>query len=459
MEFESDSDFTTSYFADLGGEEALTPTLVREAALALRRNRREFLDWRSTGNMIRALAKVGENWRDPDYRFRRLVLEKGPKETGFSRQTLERGLATFFDQLTKENLEALISQEFGHLRRLDGMSTNKEERFSDRSALATGPELIVHICSGTLPNPTLASMVSGLLVGSSQFIKCSRGASFIPRAFAHSIYEEEPKMGACFEIAEWAGGAAQFEDPLFEEASCVTATGSDETIRSIRERLPLAVRFLGYGHKLSLAFVAQDMLDGFLASETLHNAALDIAAWDQRGCLSPQVIYVEKGGTVAPSVFAKQLAEELDKLEKKQPRAELTPEEAAEIANRRAIYELRAADSGETRLWQSEGSTHWTVVFESDPQWQYSCGNRFVYVKEIADANEVLRNLEPVREFLSTVGLAAPEERLEELATAFGRFGATRVCPLGRMQSPPITWRHDGQPALANLVTWTDWEQ
>ena len=86
--------------------------------------------------------------------------------------------------LGKENLEALISQEFGHMRRLDGMSTNKEERFSDRSALATGPELIAHICAGTLPNPALSSMVSGLLVGSSQFIKCSRGASFIPRAFA-----------------------------------------------------------------------------------------------------------------------------------------------------------------------------------------------------------------------------------------------------------------------------------
>lgn len=459
MEMESDSDFTTSYFADLGGEEALTPTLVSEAALALRRNCREFLAWRSTGNMIRALAKVGENWRDPDYRFRKLVLEKGPEETGFSRQTLELGLAAFFDQLTKENLEALISQEFGHMRRLDGMSTNKEERFSDRSALATGPELIVHICAGTLPNPTLSSMVSGLLVGSSQFIKCSRGSSFIPRAFAHSIYEEEPKMGACFEIAEWAGGNQLFEEPLFKEAACVTVTGSDETIRSVRERLPLSVKFLGYGHKFSLAYIGQEMLDGFLASETLHNAALDIAAWDQRGCLSPQAIYVEKGGTVAPSVFAKQLGEELDKLEKKQPRGELTPEELADIATRRSIYELRAADSSDTRMWKSEDSTKWTVVFESDPQWTPSCGNRFVYVKEVRDAEEVMRNLEPVRENLSTIGLAAPEERLEDLATGFARFGATRVCPLGRMQNPPLTWRHDGQPALANLATWTDWEQ
>jgi len=35
----------------------------------------------------------------------------------------------------------------------------------------------------------------------------------------------------------------------------------------------------------------------------------------------------------------------------------------------------------------------------------------------------------------------------------------TRVCPLGRMQQPSFSWRHDGRPSLGDLVTWTDWEQ
>jgi hypothetical protein len=26
------------------------------------------------------------------------------------------------------------------------------------------------------------------------------------------------------------------------------------------------------------------------------------------------------------------------------------------------------------------------------------------------------------------------------------------------MQNPPLTWRHDGRPALGDLVTWTDME-
>ena len=38
------------------------------------------------------------------------------------------------------------------------------------------------------------------------------------------------------------------------------------------------------------------------------------------------------------------------------------------------------------------------------------------------------------------------------------RWGVTRVCPLGEMQKPPLTWRHDGRPPLGELVTWTDLE-
>ena len=47
---------------------------------------------------------------------------------------------------------------------------------------------------------------------------------------------------------------------LFAEADCVTATGSDETLAAIRSRLPVKTRFLGYGHRVSFGFVAQEVL-------------------------------------------------------------------------------------------------------------------------------------------------------------------------------------------------------
>jgi glycosyltransferase involved in cell wall biosynthesis len=155
------------------------------------------------------------------------------------------------------------------------------------------------------------------------------------------------------------------------------------------------------------------------------------------------------------------LADELERREQTEPRGELAVEHAAVIASRRAFYQVRAAARAEetdTLMWHSRDSTAWTVIYESDPRFQLSCLNRFVYVKGVRDLTEALQNAETVRGQVSTVGLGVPEHKLEELATQLARWGATRVCPLGRMQNPPLTWRHDGRPVLGDLVTWTDFE-
>jgi hypothetical protein len=257
------------------------------------------------------------------------------------------------------------------------------------------------------------------------------------------------------------------EKVLFEEADCVTATGSDEALTAIRHHIPARVRFLGYGNRLSFAYVASEALSGFQAKKTVARAAADVVAWNQLGCLSPHVIYVEHGGGVAAENFAEMLAEELARREETEPRGEVAPETAATIAARRAFYEVRAAHSPDTRFedysvtrfWRSENSTAWTVVYEEDARFQLSCLNRFIYVKGVTDLTKALESADSVYRKVSTVGVAASEEKMQEVARKLGVWGVTRVCPLGQMQNPPLTWRHDGRPAFGDLVTWVDFEK
>ena len=447
------------FLADLGTEATLSPQIISEACQSLRRNREQFLAPRSTGSLLRVLEDLGEAWMEQDFPFRQRVLAEGPAATGYSAATLAAGLDGFFRQLTTDNLQALIHQDLGAMQRLDGFAQTHGEIGERRSAWARGPELMTHIAAGNLPNPTLTSLVLGLLIRSAQFVKCATGAALIPRLFAHSLYDVEPKLAACLEIAEWHGGSEQLEAALFEESSLITATGSDETLDRIRTRLPLSTRFLGYGHRVSFAFVTTDALNGRGAKKVIERAAQDIAAWDQQGCLSPHVIYVQHRGGVQPEQFAEALGEELGRVEATLPRGSLSVEDAAGIASRRAFYEVRASHSPDTRMWASSGSTAWTVVYETDPLFQSSSLNRFIHVKPVNDLAEVLRHAESVRGKVSTVGLAASVDEAAPLARQLAHWGATRICPVGRMQSPPLTWRHDGRPSLADLIQWTDWEQ
>lgn len=445
------------FLADLPPEATVTPAMVTEACQTLKRNRQRYLAPRSTENIIALIAETAGHWRYPDYPLRRFALDQAPAMLSFSRPTVERGLDALFGELTEENLRALIIQDLAHPRRLDAMTTSPGE--SHRSALAWGPELLVHIAAGNIPNPSIVSMVLGLLMRSAQFVKCAAGTALFPRLFAHSLYETDHKLGACLEVADWPGGSAALEDALFAEADCVTATGSDETLQAIRQRLPGRTRFIGHGHRVSFGFIAREVLSGTSARRLAKQAAEDVAAWDQRGCLSPHCFYVEDGGGTAPEQFAALLATELTRLEASSPRGELRVEEHAVISLKRDFYRVRASASTETRLWQSEGSTAWTVVYEHEPAFQESCLNRFVYVKRATDLEEVLRHAEPWRGQVSTVGLAASGDKAQELVRQLTHWGVTRICPVGRMQRPPLAWRHDGRPALGDLVTWTDWEQ
>ena len=450
------------FLADLPPEATLSPAMITEACQTLKRNREHYLAGRSTENIVQILSDVAEGWLDEENRFRKLALEQTWNTgLGFSHATLEKGLDNFFRQLTAENLEALLEQELG-----DAISVTGEAASPRHSPHATrhfwsGPEFLVHIAAGNVPNPALMSIVLGLLTRSAQFVKCASDSAFLPRLFAHSLYAADPKLGACLEIAEWRGGKVDLETALFAEADCVTATGSDETLAAIRARLPAKTSFLGYGHRVSFGFVADAVLHGSNTRQIISHAADDVVAWNQLGCLSPHVIYVQFGGKVSPEQFAEMLADELERREQTEPRGELAAEHAAVIASRRAFYEVRAAaraDGLDTLMWHSKNSTAWTVIYEADQRFQLSCLNRFVYVKGVKDLPEMLQNAESVRGKVSTVGIAAPERKTHELAEQLARWGVTRVCPLGRMQNPPLTWRHDGRPVLGDLVTWTDWE-
>jgi hypothetical protein len=446
------------FLGDVPPGATLNAQMLWEACQTLKRNREQYLAGRLTRSLIKTLHEVGANWLDPDYPFRKLALEGAPEATGFSAATIARGLESFFQCLNAENVEALVVQDLGHAQRLDEMVAAPAEQKAGRASIAVGPELIFHITAGNIPNPTFMSIVLGLLTRSAQFVKCATGASFLPRMFAHSIYDADPKLGACLEVAEWPGGNVELENAIFNEADCVTITGSDEAIAAVHPRVPAGTKLLRYGQRVSFAYVTAEALSGFNTKKVIANAVTDIVAWDQLGCLSPHVIYIEHGGGLSAEQFAEQLADELSQRELSEPRGAISADESAVIASKRNFYKVRAVASADTRLWCSEGSTAWTVVYEGDARFQLSSLNRFIYVKAVTHLTDLLHGAEKVRGKVSTVGLAAPEDRAQELVRRLAQWGVTRVCLLGQMQAPPLAWRHDGRPSLGDLITWTDWE-
>jgi len=67
----------------------------------------------------------------------------------------------------------------------------------------------------------------------------------------------------------------------------------------------------------------------------------------------------------------------------------------------------------------------------------------------------IVSDLAPFKDHLSAIGVAGPMSRLDAIRPQLEQLGTTRICELGQMQRPPLTWRNGGislAEALAPLM-------
>ncbi|HEX5414031.1 MAG TPA: acyl-CoA reductase, partial [Chloroflexota bacterium] len=215
-------------------------------------------------------------------------------------------------------------------------------------------------------------------------------------------------------------------------------------------------RLIAYGHKLSFGVLTRERLAETDLADLAERAAYDVARYDQQGCLSPHLFYVESGGAVGPAAFAAALGEALARWSERVPRGRVAPAERARVAEARRDAEFRAATRGGAVF--GGGRDEWRVVYDPDPAFAASCLNRTIWVKPLADLADLPALLAPVRRYLQTAAVAADDARRIAAAELLAELGIDRICPLGQMGDPPITWHHDGRFNLLDFLRFCDLE-
>jgi hypothetical protein len=433
----------------------ITPALLRTQAQALRAARDEYLAERPVGEIVALIDRVAARLRDPDDELCRTAEGVLPLVTGYSPPMVRRVLDRMAADWRSGPLRELLRAEFGDPRVLDGFRARTHGGGEER---AYGPRLTAHVFSGNVPGVAVTSLVRALLVKSASLGKSAVGEPLLAALFARGIAQEDEGIGCCLAVTYWAGGDEQMERAALEGADAVVVYGGAEAVSAVRGRAPAGARFLGYGSRLSFGMVARECLSGDGAREVAAACALDASTFDQQGCVSPHLFYVEEGGDTTPAEWARLLGDAMGAVETELPRGALAPRESSAIRQLRGEAEFAQISGGGVEIHASAEGTAWTVIYEADATFTASCLNRVVRVKPVADLAEVPGLVERYGSVLQTVGLAAPLGRRRALADALGRLGASRVAPMGSMAWPPGTWHHDGHPPLRELVRWCDLE-
>lgn len=428
-----------------------TELQVKDAATRVLAARERILAQRSTAAIMDVLARTARNWLDDASPWRQRAIAEAPDKTGFSPAMVNEAISLTFAEITPAAMTDMLETELGNQQALDDFCPRGRVR-----ARAVGPRLITHILAGNVPAAGIYSIGCGLLLKSANLVKTASRDPVFPALFVESLREVDAELAECVAVLEWPREEAPITAAALAQADAVIAQGDNRTIAALRSMTPPEAKFLGYGHRLSFGIIAKEAMtvDDLTALATA--AAFDASVYDQQGCLSAHLYYVEERGALRPRAFAEALAQAMAEYAERVPRGQLSPAEAVAFQNLRHGYEFRSASDQRIAVWTGAQTADWVVAYDDNPSFSPSCLNRFVFVRPTDNFQRVLDNIRRIGAKISTVGVAPLNDRTTALAGELAQMGVHRVCPIGQMQRPPLTWFHDGRPNLADLVRWSE---
>lgn len=401
----------------------------------------EALRARSIADRLAAVTRVLDDWTKADSPWRRELVESFSASSSFHRGTVAEGLESALRAWQPARFLAAAEQELACV-------LDSPERATPTRVLSPF-EWTAVLAGGTIPMPTLLSSLLPLVVGSPVLLRETSKDPVTGRLLARSLAERDTILARAFEPIEFSTDDVEALGSLLA-APCVVATGSDETMRAIAARLRPDQRFVAYGHRVSIAVLGPEV--AATRDDVARGLALDVARWDQSGCLSPTTVFLVAVDPTVQRDLARAIAGALEGLATTMPRGELPVSARALHATERAEARMRAA-SGRATLFESRDAV---VVLEADAQARPAPLHRFlrlVPLPTLASLCAAGGALDELGAPLSNVAVSGfPSVERDLLVHALEQRGASRITDPGQLQTPPVDWPRDGLPLFTPLA-------
>lgn len=325
---------------------------------------------------------------------------------------------------------------------------------------------------------TLLSQVSGLAVGHTNdplknripaiLVKNSRQEPlFVPFLFS-AIETINPELLNSVAVMVWDYEDTELQQMFVSRSDMVLAAAADHTIAQIGNLIKNAnptARFHPHGHKTSFTTIGKEYLakaphplaDTDLLGDTAMLAALDSILWDQNGCLSSRIHFIEQGlsSDYTPLDYGIKLAEKLRILSRKLPRGNIP---LSRIHNR---FDHFNAQTISPHLDLCSNYDDDFIVVVDNRQWDQqqfraainSCMERTVVIRPVTSIQDVPEKYlsQLPSQNLQTMYVAIDRQSQHTWSPEFslfveriGKCGITSIRTIGQSPFPQLAYSWDG---------------
>ncbi len=338
-------------------------------------------------------------------------------------------LLTYLERshLLKKLEREVGSIELGELNLLPG----EANLYEGQMPLGT----ILHILPGNSPGLAFYALIDGLLTGNINILKLSKKEESWTYQLIMQLKLFSPRL---------ADYILPLNGPIQDAmaiADGVSAWGGDQALESIRATIPMGVRFIPWGHKISFAVIDRASSQN---QQVLHNLVHEMTLNNQQACSSPQIAYVEAENFEELCTFAEKIVPLMKNVDclgatALDEQSELTTQSLMQF------YEsLIPGNTEKTKLYEGP-KKNWRLFVTDSSKLETSPLYKTLWIKPYPkDWHE----LAPYRPYLQTCGLAASVTTARALFSA----GITRIRPIGKMTEGHVGEPHDGEYGLSRFL-------
>ena len=314
----------------------------------------------------------------------------------------------------------------------------------------------LHIIAGNVPIVAAMTVARNTLTRSDIIIKTPSNDPLTAVAIAQTMIEMAPDhpITRHISVGYWKGGDTEIEERLYQPRNLekIVAWGGLGSIKHITRYIQPGIDLITLDPKLSSSIIGRAAFDTDDAMrEAARRLALDIAVFNQQGCLNARVVYAETGTDPEGVALANRFGEMVFAAIQEVPAhlsngvERIDPALAEEIEGLRWSADLHKVYGGDGR-----GGV---IVSQTDEPVEFSTllNNR---IANIVPVDNLEAPIGAVNSYTQTVGIHPPE-LIDQLRDRLAYHGVQRIVALGYVVTQrTVAGPQDSIEPLRRMCRW-----